>query len=540
MENLKKVFFKFAILVLFVTSANAALDDFLAGTPTGSKFDYGKPSSISTQVRGYYNFGGASVRDYGLAGVIRPFHIEAPSIHSGCSGIDAIFGGFSYLNIQYLVEKLQKIVSAAPAFVFQLALSTLCKDCQQILQELEAIANSINAINFDGCKAAVNWGKNIGNALNNSLFTGDDVLPKLKDSGGDSYLDKAKNAIGDFAKTINATVNCTDGSLFGICNSSSDEKTKAKLEKDYFQGSMLGKFFKEGLISDDFFTKLKDDEDFKNWLGKNITKQATVEELFRSIFGDLYGYVDEETCGGGKDNEGAASNAFRLIVIKPTESSTDIIRNFFFTQESNSTSKVIGITKITEHNADCGGTDKGFKALPEIDQTQKITINPNVDGESLTTYLFKKIQMIAIAVENNDVQTVKNNITFLDSLSYPAYRAVNLYTVSHDSTLLEATVKYIMASKARTMISKMVNMAFNMQNLIAITETTEKINDLDLPTYMESLQKLKQEISAMAQKEEELAKKTMQDRMSQIQAFKNVEQTLKEGMYGLDGSGMSY
>ncbi len=51
--------------------------------------------------------------------------ISKPRIKSGCGGIDAFLGGFSFLDTDYLVNKLQRILSAAPAAAFDIALKTL-------------------------------------------------------------------------------------------------------------------------------------------------------------------------------------------------------------------------------------------------------------------------------------------------------------------------------------------------------------------------------------------------------------------------------
>ena len=84
-----------------------------------------------------------------------------------------VFGGFSYLNFDNIVEKLKKITTAAPAFAFTIALSTLCKDCDTIMTELEKIANAINGMNFDTCTALNNWNDKItGSLASNGISTG--------------------------------------------------------------------------------------------------------------------------------------------------------------------------------------------------------------------------------------------------------------------------------------------------------------------------------------------------------------------------------
>ena len=110
------------------------------------------PHSYQGQERGYVMGGSMSVRI--PQENIRPFSFTPPSIRAGCGGIDIVTGGFSYLNFQYLVKKLQSILQTAPAFAFQLALGVLCPDCKNILNSLEQVADIINGLNINSCQAS--------------------------------------------------------------------------------------------------------------------------------------------------------------------------------------------------------------------------------------------------------------------------------------------------------------------------------------------------------------------------------------------------
>lgn len=85
--------------------------------------------------------------------VFRPFNIVPPNLRTGCGGIDATFGAFSYFNMEYLGQFLQNVLQAAPVIAFNLALHTLCPQCEQLLQQLTAIANQINQIGATKCGA---------------------------------------------------------------------------------------------------------------------------------------------------------------------------------------------------------------------------------------------------------------------------------------------------------------------------------------------------------------------------------------------------
>jgi len=111
------------------------------------------------QERGYFVGGSASVRvprDY-----IQPLSFTPPRLSVGCNGIDIIMGGFSYLDFDSLVQKLQAILQASAFLTFDLAIQTLCEQCSNAMKAAEQFSDLINNLNFDSCKAAealVGWG----------------------------------------------------------------------------------------------------------------------------------------------------------------------------------------------------------------------------------------------------------------------------------------------------------------------------------------------------------------------------------------------
>lgn len=121
--------------------------------------------------------------------VFQPFIMTPPNVKSGCGGIDIAFGGFSYFNPQYLVQFVQAVASQAPAFFFKMAISTLCPQCSQLLDNLTSLANQINQMGLDSCQAASSiggaLGKMVGTHINEALGQG---------TGGPSFLDTINSA----------------------------------------------------------------------------------------------------------------------------------------------------------------------------------------------------------------------------------------------------------------------------------------------------------------------------------------------------------
>jgi len=161
---------KFMAIVLSISilsvPTEADMNSYLTDTLTNMKaLSY---HAYSGQQRGY--FVGGSARFKPPSTTIQPFSVTAPSItNNGCGGIDVIMGGFSYLNFQYLVKKLQAILQAAPAFAFQLALKTFLPQVSTVLSDLESIADSINGLNVSSCAAAKQLVSVSGGALRKAV-----------------------------------------------------------------------------------------------------------------------------------------------------------------------------------------------------------------------------------------------------------------------------------------------------------------------------------------------------------------------------------
>ena len=82
------------------------------------------------------------------------FSVQAPRFKVGCGGIDLFMGGFSFLNANYLVQKFQKILQAAPAMAFDMALTTLCEQCANGMKAMENLANRLNNLQMNDCHDA--------------------------------------------------------------------------------------------------------------------------------------------------------------------------------------------------------------------------------------------------------------------------------------------------------------------------------------------------------------------------------------------------
>ncbi|EJJ0671530.1 conjugal transfer protein TraH [Cronobacter sakazakii] len=113
---------------------------------------YDSPSSFDSQKRGYYTMGGFTART--TSSTDYPITISPPRLSVGCGGIDGFLGGFSFLDPDFLVEKAQRAMQAAPYVAFDMALKTMCKECADTLGKIEQITNFLNGIQLNECALA--------------------------------------------------------------------------------------------------------------------------------------------------------------------------------------------------------------------------------------------------------------------------------------------------------------------------------------------------------------------------------------------------
>jgi hypothetical protein len=143
------IFFVFLFFSYSKADISSDISNILNGTINASP-----PTYKQVGERGYVGFGSLSYRMNGSNMTIQPFSITPPKVKMGCGAIDIGMGGVSFLGFEYLVQKLQTILQAAPAFAFQLALEVFVPQVANVLAQINAIADAINSISFSACDAS--------------------------------------------------------------------------------------------------------------------------------------------------------------------------------------------------------------------------------------------------------------------------------------------------------------------------------------------------------------------------------------------------
>ena len=132
--NIAKLLTPF-LLMLFTGLAHAGwMDDWFDSTISSSG-----DSHYSNQQRGYYSLGHYGGRlnvskDY-------PISISKPRIKSGCGGVDIFMGGASFMDADYLVKKFENMIQAAPAIIFDMALTTMSAQVASSMKQITKIKN---------------------------------------------------------------------------------------------------------------------------------------------------------------------------------------------------------------------------------------------------------------------------------------------------------------------------------------------------------------------------------------------------------------
>jgi conjugative transfer pilus assembly protein TraH len=139
------------IILILTTTGTCCADDWIdnwiqQATSNG-------PNMFESQKRGYASAGSLSLRFRNNSDYLVSF--APPRFRAGCGGIDMFMGGFSYLNEDYLMEKLERIAEGGVAtFVYDIAMSVLSEPIQKSMKSLEALVDRLNQLQIDDCRAA--------------------------------------------------------------------------------------------------------------------------------------------------------------------------------------------------------------------------------------------------------------------------------------------------------------------------------------------------------------------------------------------------
>lgn len=149
--------------------------------------NYTGPQYVEGQNRNYLAFGNVSFRQVMTKDNL--FSINVPRVRAGCGGIDIFGGGVGFMDFDLLVDKLQNIIQAAPAFAFIYAIKSISQEIGLDMQWLENTIDLLNQVQLDECA--------MSRAI--ATYAVDSLSPwssKAKADANSEFLTRARMALG--------------------------------------------------------------------------------------------------------------------------------------------------------------------------------------------------------------------------------------------------------------------------------------------------------------------------------------------------------
>ena len=180
------LFIFFALSSFAVKSASADMSTFLSTVV--SQAQNLAPQAYQAQQRGFFVGGSMTIPPQGVS--IQPISFTPPSLSmNGCGAINLTMGGFSYMNPQYLMQKLQGIIQMAPSFALEIAIKILSEQAGNVMNFLEHMSDFINSLNVNSCHAMSTIAANIlPNSIDTKLGIEKDNAANSQAGGGSGWF----------------------------------------------------------------------------------------------------------------------------------------------------------------------------------------------------------------------------------------------------------------------------------------------------------------------------------------------------------------
>ncbi|WP_447874189.1 conjugal transfer protein TraH [Serratia fonticola] len=110
------------------------------------------PAAWKGQAAGYLTGGNLFMRT--PVRNIQLISVTLPDIKSGCGGIDAYLGAFSFINSDQIKIMGKQILANGVGYAFDLGLETMCPQCKSVKDYLQKLATDVNSMNISTCQAS--------------------------------------------------------------------------------------------------------------------------------------------------------------------------------------------------------------------------------------------------------------------------------------------------------------------------------------------------------------------------------------------------
>lgn len=149
---------RYSLITLTLLSAtinagiNEDLNKFFQQLDNGGGANVTQSAAWQGQAAGYLTGGSLFVRN--PVRQIQLISVTLPEVKSGCGGIDAYLGSFSFINSDQIKIMAKQILSNAAGYAFDLALETAMPQVKAVKDYLQKMATDINNMNISTCQAA--------------------------------------------------------------------------------------------------------------------------------------------------------------------------------------------------------------------------------------------------------------------------------------------------------------------------------------------------------------------------------------------------
>lgn len=167
------------LFVIYLSSniANADLKDTLRKLDTSWNVTEG--GAYDSQAAGFVTGGSMSMRSPITNQKL--VNVRPPSITAGCGGIDAHLGSMSFIKAKELIQALKTIPSNMAGYAMQLTLQTQAPQIYNIVNEMFAWVQKMNALSINSCETAQSLVNGMWSEMN---MSSDHACKVMTASGG--------------------------------------------------------------------------------------------------------------------------------------------------------------------------------------------------------------------------------------------------------------------------------------------------------------------------------------------------------------------
>lgn len=137
-----------SVAPVYAVDLGSSFDSLLQGG--GARVSSG--GQFNSQARNAYIASGASVRF--PAESVTLFSVQPPKINAGCGGIDAHFGGFSFVNSSQIEQFIRNIAQNSIGLVIKMVIIHLCPQCDAVISSIEKLAQFASKMSRESCDVA--------------------------------------------------------------------------------------------------------------------------------------------------------------------------------------------------------------------------------------------------------------------------------------------------------------------------------------------------------------------------------------------------